>query len=34
MWRIRSNIANKFANVIDDSGTLTKPSKLNSLYSS
>ena len=31
MWRIRSNIARKFSDYIDDSGNLTKPSRLNSI---
>ena len=32
MWRIRSNIANKFSNLIDNSDTLIKPSRLHSQY--
>ena len=31
MWRIRSNIARKFSDYIDDSINLTKPSRLNSI---
>lgn len=31
MWKIRSNIARKFSDYIDDSGNLTKPSRLNSI---
>jgi hypothetical protein len=31
MWRLRSNIARKFSDYIDDSGNLTKPSRLNSI---
>ncbi len=31
MWKIRSNIARKFSDYIDDSGNLMKPSRLNSI---
>lgn len=32
MWKIRSNIARKFSDYIDDSGNLTKPSsRINSV---
>jgi hypothetical protein len=34
MWKIRSSIARKFSDYIDDSGNLTRPSRKNSIYGS
>lgn len=34
MWKIRSNIARKFSDYMDDSKNLTKPSRMSSLAGS
>jgi len=33
MWRIRSSIARKFSDMIDDSGSLTRPNRFGSIGS-
>jgi hypothetical protein len=33
MWRIRSSIARKFSDMIDDSGNLTRPNRFGSIGS-